>query len=382
MRYRQLGNTGLSVSEIGLGAEWLERHNQEEVTAVIRRCEEQGINILDCWMSNPQVRTMIGNAIKGHRERWIIQGHFGSTWQQGQYVRTRELPLVREAFQDLLARLGTDYIDLGMIHYVDTEEDFHRVFEGEFLQYVKEQKERGVIRHIGMSTHNPKTAKLAVLSGEVEMLLFSVNPAFDLLPASDDLDAYFEAETYTEGLGGIDPERAELYRLCEQRGVGLTVMKGYAGGRLFDPKASPFGVALTPVQCIHYALTRPAVASILAGYDTPEHVDAAVAYETASEEERDYATVLANAPRHAYAGQCTYCGHCAPCPKGIDIAMVNKLYDLAVMQPQVPQSIRAHYQALAARAEDCIACGNCEKRCPFGVPVVQRMEKVKELHLL
>ena len=159
-------------------------------------------------------------------------------------------------------------------------------------------------------------------------------------------------------------------------------MKGYAGGRLFSEHTSPFGVALTPVQCIHYALTRPAVASILAGYDTPEHVLAAVAYETASEEERDYASTLAGAPRHAYAGQCTYCGHCAPCPKGIDIAMVNKLYDLAVMQPQVPQSIRAHYQALAARAEDCIACGNCEERCPFGVPVVQRMEKVKELHLL
>ena len=95
-------------------------------------------------------------------------------------------------------------------------------------------------------------------------------------------------------------------------------------------------MALTPVQCIHYALTRPAVASILAGYDSPEHVLAAVAYETASEEERDYASTLAGAPLHAYSGQCTYCGHCAPCPKGIDIAMVNKLYDLAVMQPQVP----------------------------------------------
>ena len=322
---------------------------------------------------------MIGNAIKGRREKWIIQGHFGSTWQEGQYVRTRELPLVREAFQDLLTRLGTDYIDLGMIHYVDTEEDFHRVFQGPFLQYVKEQKEQGVIRHIGMSTHNPKTAKLAVLSGEVEMLLFSVNPAFDLLPASDDLDAYFQAETYTEGLGGIDPERAELYRLCEQRGVGLTVMKGYAGGRLFDPKASPFGVALTPVQCIHYALTRPAVASILAGYDTPEHVDAAVTYETASEEERDYATVLANAPRHAYAGQCTYCGHCAPCPKGIDIAMVNKLCDLAAMQPEVPASVKAHYQALPATAADCIACGGCESRCPFGVKVIEKMAQARSL---
>ena len=378
MRYRELGRTGLQVSEIGLGAEWLERHNQEEVTAVIQRCESYGINILDCWMSNPEVRTKIGNAIQGHREKWIIQGHFGSTWQEGQYVRTREMAKVQEAFQDLLARLQTDYIDLGMIHFVDSEQEFRQVMEGEFLAYVKEQKERGVIRHIGMSTHNPQVAKLAALSGEIEMLLFSVNPAFDLLPPSEDLNDYF-AESYQEGLGGIDPQREELYKLCEQRGVGITVMKGYAGGRLFDAKTSPFGVALTPVQCIHYALTRPAVASILVGYDTPEHVDAAVAYETAAEEERDYASVLAKAPHHAYGGQCTYCGHCAPCPAGIDIAMVNKLYDLASMQEEVPATVRAHYQALSATAADCIACGGCETRCPFGVPVVERMEKAKKL---
>ncbi len=378
MRYRELGKTGLRVSEIGLGAEWLERHNEEEVQAVIDRCEGYGINILDCWMSNPEVRTKIGNAIRGRRKKWIIQGHFGSTWQEGQYVRSRDLAKVEEAFRDLLARLQTDYIDLGMIHFVDSEAEFRQVMEGEFLAYVKEQKERGVIRHIGMSTHNPQVAKLAALSGEIEMLLFSVNPAFDLLPPSEDLNDYF-AESYQEGLGGIDPQREELYKLCEQRGVGITVMKGYAGGRLFDAKTSPFGVALTPVQCIHYALTRPAVASILVGYDTPEHVDAAVAYETAAEEERDYASVLAKAPHHAYGGQCTYCGHCAPCPAGIDIAMVNKLYDLASMQEEVPATVRAHYQALSATAADCIACGGCETRCPFGVPVVERMEKAKKL---
>ena len=378
MRYRELGKTGLRVSEIGLGAEWLERHNEEEVQAVIDRCEGYGINILDCWMSNPQVRSSIGKALKGRREKWIIQGHFGSTWQEGQYVRSRDLAKVEEAFRDLLDRLQTDYIDLGMIHFVDSEAEFRQVMEGEFLAYVKEQKERGVIRHIGMSTHNPQVAKLAALSGEIEMLLFSVNPAFDLLPPSEDLNDYF-AESYQEGLGGIDPQREELYKLCEQRGVGITVMKGYAGGRLFDAKTSPFGVALTPVQCIHYALTRPAVASILVGYDTPEHVDAAVAYETAAEEERDYASVLAKAPHHAYGGQCTYCGHCAPCPAGIDIAMVNKLYDLASMQEEVPATVRAHYQALSATAADCIACGGCETRCPFGVPVVERMEKAKKL---
>ena len=378
MRYRELGNTGLQVSEIGLGAEWLERHTEEEVKAVIQRCESYGINILDCWMSNPEVRTKIGNAICGHREKWVIQGHFGSTWQEGQYVRTRDLPKVKEAFQDLLTRLQTDYIDLGMIHFVDSEAEFRQVMEGEFLAYVKEQREKGVIRHIGMSTHNPQVAKLAALSGEIEMLLFSVNPAFDLLPPSEDLNDYF-VESYGEGLAGIDPLREELYKLCEQGGVGITVMKGYAGGRLFDARTSPFGVALTPVQCLHYALTRPAVASVLVGYDTPAHVDAAVAYEAATEEERDYASVLAKAPRHAYSGQCTYCGHCAPCPAGIDIAMVNKLYDLAAMQPEVPATVRAHYQALSATAADCIACGGCETRCPFGVPVVERMEKAKAL---
>lgn len=378
MKYRKLGTTGLEVSEIGLGAEWLERHNEKEVKEIIDCCESYGINILDCWMSEPNVRTNIGKAIRGKRERWIIQGHIGSTWQNGQYVRTRDLAKVEEAFSDLLTRLGTDYIDLGMIHFVDEETEFHKIMEGEFLAYVKEKKKQGIIRHIGMSTHNPKVAKLAALSGVVEIILFSINPAFDLLPASEDLNTCF-ADSYAEDLNGIDPERAELYQVCEQRGIGITVMKGYAGGRLFSPQTSPFGVALTPVQCIHYALTRPGVASILAGYDSTEHVTQAVAYETATSKEKDYASVLAHAPHHAYTGQCTYCGHCAPCPAGIDVAMVNKLYDLATMQEEVPSTIKAHYESLSAGAKDCIACGGCEVRCPFDVPVVERMKRATVL---
>ena len=109
-------------------------------------------------------------------------------------------------------------------------------------------------------------------------------------------------------------------------------MKGFFGGRLLDRKTSPFGVAFTAKQCIHYALTRPGICSILCGYDTMQQVDEAVAYETASEEEKDYASVIASAPRHSYMGQCTYCGHCRPCPADIDIAMVNKFYDIATAQ--------------------------------------------------
>ena len=323
-------------------------------------------------------RSAIGSCIRDTRDKWYIQGHIGSTWQDGQYVRTRELPKVKAAFEDLLARLGTDYIDFGMIHYVDSEKEWEEIVTGPFLEYVHELKEKGIIKHIGFSSHNPRVAKLAVLSGEIEMMLFSINPAFDLMPPTENLDDYF-AEDYDASLAGMAPERAELYRLCEQYDVGITVMKGFAGGRLFHEKTSPFGVALTPVQCIHYALTRPGVASIMAGYSEPGHVLEAAAYENADEQQKDYASVLASAPHHAYSKKCMYCNHCKPCPAGIDIAMVNKLYDLAEMQDSVPSSVRAHYMALEKNASDCIACGGCETRCPFGVEIVERMRRTREL---
>ena len=379
MNTRRLGKTELQVSEIGFGGEWLERHSTEECVELIHRAEELGINILDCWMSNPEVRANIGKAIAGRREKWFIQGHIGSTWQDGQYVRTREMDQVRPAFEDLLRLLQTDYIDLGMIHFIDDDRDWEAAMNGPFLQYVLQLKEEGKIRHIGLSTHNPEIGKKAAQTGFIEMILFSVNPAFDLLPPTEQIDDYF-AEEYQGNLAGIDPARVEFYQLCEQQDVGITVMKGYAGGRLFDAARSPFGVALTPVQCLHYCLTRPAVASVMVGYDTLEHIEQAVGYETASDQEKDYASVLAHAPKHTFAGgQCTYCGHCKPCPMEIDIALVNKYYDLSVLQPEIPATLQAHYEGLAHHAGECIGCRSCEERCPFGVPIASRMESAAKL---
>lgn len=380
MNKRMLGKTGLLVSEIGFGGEWLERHPEEESIELIRYASKKGINIIDCWMPDPKSRDIIGKAIQGNREQWYVQGHLGSTWQDGQYVRTREMKYVKPAFEDLLERLQTDYIDLGMIHFVDTLEDWEYIQTSDFLKYVKELQKKGIIRHIGMSSHNPVVAKIAVKSGLIEMLLFSVNPAFDMLPAGEKLDDLLsENYKYGENLSGIDTERAELYRLCEEENIGITVMKGFAGGRLFDADRSPFGVSLTPLQCIHYALTRPGVASIMCGYDTVEQVEEALYYEEARETEKDYASVLANAPLHSYKGECTYCGHCKPCPVDLDIAMINKYYDLAIMQPEVPATIKSHYMLLEHKASECLECHACETRCPFNVSNSERMKKAKEL---
>ena len=377
MRYRKLGKTGLEVSEIGFGGEWLERHDEAESVELIRYAGEQGINIIDCWMPDPKSRDIIGKGMEGNRDKWIVQGHIGSTWQNGQYVRTRDMKYVVPAFEDILVRMKTDYIDLGMIHYVDAEEDWNKCMETDYIKYVNDLHDKGIIRHIGLSTHNPRIAKKAVESGLIEMILFSINPAFDMHPATEELDDMFGE--YETGLSGIDRERAELYSLCEEKEVGITVMKGFFGGRLLDKKASPFGSAFTPLQCIHYALTRPGVSSILVGYDTKEQIAEAVSYENAPDSAKDYASVIASAPLHSYSGQCTYCGHCKPCPVNIDIAMVNKFYDLAVQQPSVPESVKAHYAALDATASSCIGCQSCESRCPFSVKVADRMKKTAEL---
>ena len=107
MRYRELGNTGLKISEIGFGGEWMDK-SLEETRAVVDACEAAGITILDCWMADPTRLSNLGDALEGRRDKWIIQGHIGSTWQDGQYVRTRDMDRVTPAFEDLLARFHTD----------------------------------------------------------------------------------------------------------------------------------------------------------------------------------------------------------------------------------------------------------------------------------
>lgn len=379
MEYRKLGNTGIEVSEIAFGAEFLVERPYEDTKVLIDACEEHGINFVDCWMSEPDVRSHLGRAIKPNRKNWVIQGHIGSTWQNNQYVRTREMDKVIPAFEDFMERFQMDTLDFGMIHYVDQLDDYNEIMEGPFIDYVRKLKSDGTIKHIGLSTHNPDIGLLAAENPEIELLMFSINPAFDMFGTMEDIEEYRKEDAYDREFSSLNPKRAELYELCEKNGTALTVMKGFAGGNLLSDETSPFGVSLTPVQCIHYCLEQKGVSSIFVGVKTVAELEESLKYCNASDDEKDYAEVLKNAPKHSFEGQCTYCGHCQPCASEIDIAMVNKLFDLAKNHDEVPASVQEHYNNLKFNATDCIACGDCELRCPFNVHIVDVMLDAQDL---
>lgn len=381
MNYRTLGRTGIKVSEIGLGSEAFVNKDEKFALELFDAALNAGINYFDLYNPEPYIRDYLGKAMDGHREKFVIQAHLCSAWIDGQYKRTRDIETVKAAYNDLFRRLKTDYADIGMIHYVDEQKDFDGVFGGEILKYAKELKKAGKIRHIGMSTHNPRVAVQAVKSGDIDVIMFSVNPAYDILPPNEDVNTLFEKSTYEAPnvLSSTDPERLELYGLCESEGVVLTVMKPYGGGALLNAKESPFGVAMTAAQCLHYCLTRPGVASVLAGARTKEELLQAAEYSDLPDEKKDFAALLGNTPAHRFKDKCMYCEHCAPCTVGIDIAAVNKFADLCEAQHTVPETVREHYAALNAKAGECVECGECETRCPFDVKIIEHMKKARNI---
>ena len=379
MKYRELGRTGLKVGEIGMGCEGFVDHDGKYTKALFDRAEAAGVNCFDLYSPSPEVRSLVGEALRGRREKFVIQAHLCTAWKNGQYERTRNIDEVRASFEDLLARLGTDRIEVGMIHYVDSMDDWKTVADGPVMEYALKLKEQGKILSIGMSSHNPETAMAAAKSGLVDVIMFSVNPCYDLQPAGEDCEQLWNGDNYEKQLVNMDPEREALYEYCQSAGVAITVMKAFGGGDLLDGTLSPAGKALTVNQCLHYALTRPAVATVFAGAHTVEELERSLAYESAGDAERDYAEAFASFPKISWRGRCMYCGHCAPCPKGIEVASVTKFLNLAKAQGFVPETVREHYALLAHKAGECVECRACEKRCPFGVDVVANMREAKKI---
>ena len=375
LEYRELGRTGIKVSVIALGCEGFVANEGALTEQLLNAAEQGGINCIDLYAPQPEMRSRLGKWLRGRRGKFVLQAHLCTVWQEGQYKRTREIGEVKASFEDLLTRLATDYIDIGMIHYVDSLEDWEAVAGGPVMAYAREMQAQGKIRYIGLSSHNPAAAMQAVQSGLIDVLMFSVNPCYDLQPANEDCYALWDGKNYDRQLVNMDPEREALYETCSRLGVAITVMKAFGGGDLLDEELSPAGKALTVNQCLHYALTRPGVAAVMSGAHTVDELEKCLEYTTAADVEKDYAAAFAALPKISWEGHCMYCGHCAPCPQGIDVAAVTKFLNLTKAQNSVPETVREHYAALRHHAGECVKCGACEKRCPFKVTVIQNMQE-------
>lgn len=378
MRYREIGTTGKQASIIALGCEHLDGKPYKQAEETIHTALEQGINYLDVFMPGKEVRENIAKALGSRRKDTFIQAAVGSTDINQQYDISRDLPTVQRYFENCLRTFG-GYIDFGLLFFIDTEEDYHKVFDGGIADYVQRLKQNGDVGHIGFSSHKPDIAAKVVETGLVEMMMFSINMAFDLSPSDSYALDVLEQNWAGEDLSGLDPHRTALYKLCESKGVGISAMKALGAGKLISAEHTPFSKPMTLEQCIHYALNRPAVFTALLGCQSSGQVMDAVKYLDASDEQKDYTDFL-GALQESFQGKCVYCNHCLPCPARIDIGSVNKYLDIARLdENNIPPSVKAHYQRLVYGGDACIACGQCEKRCPFSVPIIENMAEAATL---
>lgn len=362
IEYRKLTHGGEKISTLGLGMGGIQAAPPEEIEAVIRRAMEHGINFFDLCAGGASVYEPFGKAIKGCRGDVIFQLHLGAVYNaEGEYGWSRDLDTLRSVFEWELEKLGTDYADFGFLHCVDSDNDIADIEKAGILDYAAELKAAGRVHHLGFSSHTPSVANRLLDTGLFDMMMFSLNPAYDLECG----DEY--------GIGSAD-ERAALLRRCEAEGVGVSVMKPFHGGQLLDARTSPFAAALTKNQCLRYALDRPAVLSAVPGVRGLDDLDSLLSFCDADDNETDYSVIGTFAASRAVTG-CVYCSHCQPCPAGIDIGLVNKYYDLSLAGDKMAHS---HYSKLTVSAENCIGCGHCDRRCPFGVHQSERMKAIAE----
>lgn len=360
MEYRTLPHGGEKISTIGLGAGSLPE-DVEQSTKILDTAIQSGINFFDMAPSIQAPFYAYAQAFAGRRDKILTQMHFGAVYAGGKYGWTRELEEIKEQFAWNLRTVGTDYTDFGFIHCTDDQEDLDKVLApGGLWDYMKFLKAEGKVRHLGFSSHDPSIARQLLDTGLIDLFMFSINPAYD-----------YQKGEY--GKGEV-AERARLYWDCEKEGVGISVMKPFAGGQLLDEKTSLFKRTLIHTQCIQYALDRPAVMTVLPGVRSLEDLHTVLRYVAATREERDY-SIIGEFTLATAEGVCVYCNHCQPCSMGLNVGLINKYYDLALAGDEMA---KGHYDKLPLHAGDCVKCGHCESRYPFHVKQESRMVEIAE----
>lgn len=325
MQTVRLGRTNLTVSKNGFGALPIQRVAKNEAIRILRRAYEGGINYFDTARFYTDSEEKIGEALSDARENIIISTKTMCTEVEGFW---REL-------KTSLSLLKTDYIDIYQFHnppFCPKQNDGTGLYEA-----MLEAKARGMIRHIGITSHKLKIAEEAVLSGLYETLQFPFS--------------YLASE-----------KEEALVRLCEENDVGFICMKALAGGLITRSDVAYAYLANYPVAPI-WGIQRECELDEFLSYNEnpPELTPERIAYIKKEREE--------------LSGEfCRGCGYCMPCPVGIEI---NNCARMSLMLRRAPMamSLTPQQQEKMKKIEDCINCGQCKAKCPYGLDTPNLLKK-------
>lgn len=320
MRYLELGNTGLKVSEFGFGGIPIQRISDAEATEILTLAYESGVTFFDTATGYGTSEERMGRALSAVRERIVLATkNFGGDGKE-----------CREFFEQSLRRLRTDYVDIFQFHNVGTPGRYAQIMApGGAYEFAVRAREKGQIRHIGFSSHNNRIALDMVRTGQFA----TAQIAFNLLG---------------------DRPAAELFPEAKKRGMGVIVMKPFGGGQI-ESAATAFKYLrqfpeLIPIPGFE---SKAQITEILDIYKTPNSVTDA----DRAEWER-----LKKEVGPVY---CRRCGYCMPCPAGVDIVALTTLNSTMKRFPADRLINEPAWEALARSVDKCADCGKCEEKCPY-----------------
>ena len=325
MQTVRLGKTGLVVSKNGFGALPVQRVGMDAAVKLLRRAYEGGINYFDTARFYTDSEEKIGAALSDVRDKIIISSKTMRTEVEGFW---RELKLS-------LSLLKTDYIDIYQFHnppFCPKPSDGTGLYEA-----MLEAKELGMIRHIGITSHKLTIAEEAVRSGLYETLQFPFS--------------YLASE-----------KEEELVSLCEEHDVGFICMKALAGGLITRSEVAYAYLADYPVAPIWGIQRESELDEFLSYNENPPSLD---------DEMRAYI----ERERAELSGEfCRGCGYCMPCPVGIEINNCARM-SLLLRRAPTAASLTPESQAKMKKIEECINCGRCKSKCPYGLDTPALLRK-------